>query len=83
MSEEFKDIELSRALEIDGTKVTKIRMREPTVADQLAASAIKGDAATQEITMIANLCDITPGDIKKLTLRDYKKLQEAFLGFTE
>ena len=33
----FVDVELTRPLEIDGAQVKKLRMREPTVADQLAS----------------------------------------------
>lgn len=76
-------IELETGVDIDGTKVKALTMREPTVADQLAASEVKGSNAQQEITLIANLCEITPDDVKKLTLRDYRKVQEAFAGFTE
>lgn len=77
------DIKLGRPLEIAGVAVSTLRMREPTVGDQMVASEIKGSAAQQEIVMIANLCEISPDDIKRLPLRDYRKLQEAFLGFTE
>lgn len=77
----FVDVELSRPLEIDGAKVTKLRMREPTVADQLASEEMKGSDSAKEIAMLANLCEVSPDDIKRLTLKDYKKMQAAFLGF--
>lgn len=77
----FVDIDLSRAIEIDGAKVKTLRMREPTVADQLASEELKGTDAAKELMTLANLCQITPDDLKGLSLRDYKKLQEAFLGF--
>ena len=77
----FVDVTLSRPLEIDGANVTKLRLREPTVADQLASDEFKGGDAAKEIFTMANLCQVSPDDLKKLTLRDYKKLQEAFLGF--
>lgn len=77
----FVDVVLSRAIDIDGAKVSTLRLREPTVADQLAADELKGGDAVKEIFTISNLCQISPEDMKKLTLRDYKKLQEAFLGF--
>lgn len=80
---DYVDIELSKPLDIDGTSVATLRMREPTVQDQLTASEMKGSAAQQEITMIANLCEVAPDDIKRLTLRDYRKLQDAYMGFTE
>lgn len=77
----FVDVELTRPLEIDGAQVTALRMREPTVADQLASEEIKGGEAAKEITMLANLCAIAPDDLKRLTLKDYRKVQAAFLGF--
>ena len=77
----FVDVELTRPLEIDGAQVKVLRMREPTVGDQLASEETKGGEAAREITMLANLCQVTPDDIKRLTLRDYKKLQGAFVGF--
>ena len=76
------DIDLSRPIEIDGVQVTTLRMREPTVADQLLLDEMKGSDATKEVTLVANLCEVTPDDVKRLTLRDYRKVQKAFSGFT-
>ncbi|WP_324617448.1 phage tail assembly protein [Microvirga alba] len=75
------DVELTRPMEIDGAQVKKLRMREPTVGDQLASEEFKGGEAAKEIAMLANLCEVSPDDIKRLTLKDYKRLQGAFLGF--
>lgn len=75
------DIELSSALEIDGAQIKSVRMREPTVGDQLASDEVKGSDAAKEIAMFANLCEIAPADIKRLTLRDYRKLQQAYTDF--
>jgi len=77
----YVDVELSRPMSIDGAQVKALRMREPTVADQLASEEMKGSDSAKEIAMLANLCEVTPDDIKRLTLKDYKKLQGAFLGF--
>lgn len=75
------DIKLSSPLTIAGAQVKVLRMREPTVADQLAGEEAKGSDSTKEIAMFANLCELAPDDIKRLTLRDYKKLQAAFVDF--
>lgn len=75
------DIPLGKALTIDGASVTALRMREPTVEDQLAMDAMTGSDSTKELAMFANLCQQTPDALKKLTLRDYKKVQAAFTGF--
>ena len=81
--ESNKDVKLSRPIEISGATVSALRMREPTVLDQQSALEMKGSQATQEITLFANLCDVTPDDIRKLALRDYKKLSEAYAGFLD
>jgi len=77
----YVDIPLSRPMNIDGAQINVLRMREPTVADQLASEEMKGSDSAKEIAMFANLCEVTPDDIKRLTLKDYKKLQVAFMGF--
>lgn len=76
-------VTLRRPLEISGAKIGLLHMREPTVEDQIVAGAVKGSDAEKEITLIANLCSVTPGEIRTLTLRDYRRVQEAFVGFTE
>ncbi|MFX9003823.1 phage tail assembly protein [Acinetobacter baumannii] len=39
--------------------------------------------AEQEITMFVNLCEVAPDFIKKLGLKDYKRIQGAYRLFTE
>ncbi|USZ80551.1 tail assembly protein [Serratia phage MQ-4] len=80
-AEGYADITLSRGVEILGSKVTVIRMREPTVADQEVSSVMKGSDAQREIQTFATLCDLAPDDIRKLPLRDYTRLQKAFVNF--
>jgi hypothetical protein len=73
-------IELSRAY----GGIQHVDMREPTVQDLLSAEMqAKGKSdAEQEITMFANLCEITPDFIKGLGLKDYKRLQASYRLFT-
>lgn len=78
----FVDVTLARGITVAGANVTKVRMREPTVADQLAIDKITGDAA-KEMALLANLCELTPDDLKGLTLKDYRRLQQAFAGFID
>lgn len=77
------DITLSRPADIAGAKVSVVRMREPTVGDQEVASEMTGSDATREITVLANLCELAPDDIRRMPLRDYKRLQTAYLGFLD
>lgn len=75
------DIALSKPITIDGAKVSALRMREPTVADQLAMDKAGGTDADKELSMIANLCQVAPADLHQLTLRDYRKVSKAFTDF--
>jgi len=77
----FVDVDLTRSITIDGAEVAKLRLREPTVADQMAAEEFKGSDAVKEVFTLANLCQVAPDDLKKMTLKDYRKLQNAFLNF--
>lgn len=79
----YIDITLLRGVDIDGAKVTALRMREPTVADQETAVTMDGEPATLEIFYLANLCDITPDQVRKLSVRDFKRVQEAYGVFTD
>ena len=77
-----KQIKLDTGIEINGTTVKVLTMREPTVADQLSADEIKGSDALKEITIFANLSEISPDEIKQMTMKDYRKLQEAYRDFS-
>lgn len=76
----FATVTLARGLKLDGATVKSVRMREPTVADQLAIDNIAGQSA-KEIALLANLCEVTPADLQALTLKDYSRLQVAFSRF--
>lgn len=74
-------IKLASPIEISGAKVDTLTMREPRVKDMRIARKGGGDDADHEVTLFANLCEVTPLDIDNLTLPDYGKLQEAFRTF--
>jgi hypothetical protein len=71
-------VALSRGLVLDGAKVMALVLREPNVADQLAAGG--GTDAQNEVKLFANLAGLLPADIHALKMRDYARLQAA-LGF--
>lgn len=55
-----------------------ITMREPLVEDQLAT---KGTSEQREVTMMGNLCGLSPSEVGKLTSRNYRRLQTALASF--
>lgn len=81
--EGFMDITLARPATISGAKTSVLRMREPTVDDQLVLDEMKGTPVQKEINLFANLCEVAPEDIRKLTLRNYRRVQEAWENFTD
>jgi len=77
------DVPLATPLEIEGTKVTALRMREPLVSDQEVTAEMSGSDTAREIQALANLCEVSADDIRRLTARDYRRLQTAYLGFLD
>lgn len=70
----------SRAPSIDGTKVEKLTLREPTVDDQIAAQKGRG-AAEAEVALLSTLAEISPEAIRAMTLRQYGRLQAVLQVF--
>lgn len=79
----FAEIDFSkRPATIGGQQVATLRMREPTVEDQIAVSA-GADSVQAELTMFANLCEVSVSDLRAMTLWQYGKVQAAFQSFLE
>jgi len=75
MTVSFKD--LKNKPKLDGTEVSSLTMREPTVADELAIEKIKS-VGERESQAIANLTEQSPEAIRGLTMRQYARLQDAY-----
>lgn len=85
MKEERREVILSKPLKISGELVKVLRMREPTVGDQLAAQEAAADKneVLAEIHLLANLCEVPPDAIKQMSLPDYAAAQAVFRTFLE
>lgn len=57
-----------------------VEMREPKVKDMRLVRDIK-DEEDRSIKLIANLTMMAEPEINELSMKDYKKLQDAFEGF--
>ncbi|RSZ56158.1 phage tail assembly protein [Massilia atriviolacea] len=77
------DITLTKPLNIDGTNVGALRMREPTVDDQLVHDLTNGSDAAREVEFMAKLCGLAPSNLRAMGLRDYRRVQEAFQLFID
>jgi hypothetical protein len=76
-------ITLSRPLEVNGATLRELTLREPTLDDQVASNEARGSDVVKEITLFANLCTVTPADLRRLKLRDYMRIQAAFGNFID
>lgn len=73
-------VSLERGLEISGAKVTSLKLREPTLEDQLTSQKI-GENAEAEVMLITNLAEVSPDDLRQIKMRDFMRLQEALRFF--
>lgn len=76
--QESVTVTFAKGITVGGEKRKEVTMREPTAGDNMAARQMaKGDNAVHEITLIANLCDLSPEEVQTAPMRDYRRLQEA------
>lgn len=74
-------ITLKFPVKIDGKETKELSMRRPKVSDMMIADKAKGSEAEKEVSLFANLCEVSPEDVGQLDMSDYKKLQEIWQGF--
>lgn len=71
-------VTLKKPIQLNGVTVNQLRMREPTLGDQLDVNQLAKNNEEREIIMLSRLCDCAHTDLRALTLRDYAALQDAF-----
>lgn len=78
------DIALAKPISVDGASVSKLRLREPTVADMENAQRATGeDAAALEVTLFSNLLEISVADVRAMKIREYNRVRAAYSRFTD
>jgi len=75
------EIKLDYPIRIEGVEVKALKMRRSKVRDMLAADKATGSEAEKEVTLFANLCEVSTETIGDMDTADYQKLQEAYSGF--
>lgn len=74
------NITLRFPVTVDGHEYTALQMRRCKVKDRRIAAKQKTQE-DQEITLIANLCEVPPQVIDELDSVDYAELQGVLAGF--
>ena len=77
----MKKIKLENPIKIDGVEVNESSLRPPKVRDLIASSKKNIDEAEKEVSLIANLGEISSETVQELDLRDYIKIQEWLRDF--
>ena len=77
----MEKIKLEYPVKIDETTYTELTMRRSKVKDRLAVSVMKTTDEEKEISLFANLCEVSPAVIKELDETDYTKVQKEYMGF--
>ena len=75
-------IKLSTPIKVDGVAVDTLEMREPLVEDNLAALSSGKSQAAFEVDLFASLCGVPPAEFRKMTFKDYKRVQNAYEKIT-
>lgn len=76
-------IALAKPVVLDGVERASLEMREPMVADLEIAQAGSGSDTAKEMQLFANLIGITAADVRALSIRNYRRIQEAYGVFTD
>lgn len=73
-------IELKYPVTVDGHEYKVITMRAPKVRDQIVAQKAAGKEE-MELTLFANLCEISIAVLEELEIADYNQFHTAYQDF--
>lgn len=74
-------IELDYPIMVDGTEVKTVSLRRPKVRDLIAAAKGNRGNEERELSLIANLAEMSPQDLEELDVKDYAKAQKTLSDF--
>ena len=73
-------ITLVTPIAINNVKTDTLSLREPTVGDSLDVQKLApADDDQREVLMLARLADVSPEDLKRMGMRDFRRLQKGYL----
>ena len=74
-------IELTYPLDIKGTQVSVLTMRRPKARDLEIMERTAGGSIAKTITLIANLAEITPHQVRELDGADFERVSDLVSDF--
>jgi len=76
-----KEIKFSREYELNGAMSDTIEMREPTINDEINAQETAPSEGMLQLTLFANLCDLSIDELKQISSKDGQKIAEVYNSF--
>ncbi|MFK4764551.1 phage tail assembly protein [Desulfobaculum sp. SPO524] len=74
-------ITLDHPVTWQGQEIAALDMRRPKVRDVAANEERKGTDVQKEISLFADLCEVSVDVLEDMDMADYRKLQQAYTGF--
>jgi hypothetical protein len=65
---------------LEGKTYSELSVRRPKLVDVMIADKQK-TAYEKEVTLLSNLCGVTPSVINEMDLKDYEALREVYESF--
>ena len=78
---ENKTITLIDPIKHDGETIKQLVMRPPRVRDMLSVDKISESEMEKEVTLFANLTEVSPDVMQDLHQADYMAVRDAYQGF--
>lgn len=77
----MEKITLAHPIRVNGVEMQEVRLRRPKVRDRLIVDKMPVSDAEKEISLVANLAEISKEAVEELDLADYTQIQQKLQSF--
>lgn len=77
----MEKITLGHPIRVNGVEMQEVRLRRPKVRDRLIVDKMTVSDAEKEISLVANLAEISKEAVEELDLADYTQIQQKLQSF--
>lgn len=77
----MEKITLAHPIRVNGVEMQEVRLRRPKVRDRLIVDKMTVSDAEKEISLVANLAEISKEAVEELDLADYTQIQQKLQSF--
>lgn len=77
----MEKITLAHPIRVNGIEMQEVCLRRPKVRDRLIVDKMTVSDAEKEISLVANLAEISKEAVEELDLADYTQIQQKLQSF--